>query len=70
MNTIEMKDVNGVIVQAEVGDTIAAYCYLWKGVTIGKIERIKNGFQACGLKITPKAKKCVFIAKASVTKSE
>jgi hypothetical protein len=60
-----MKDTNGLIVHAEVGDTVAAYCYLWKGVRVGKIERIKNGFRACGLKITPKAKKCVFISKSN-----
>lgn len=63
MNTIEMKDASGVVVQAEVGDTIAAYCYLFDGIRVGKIEKIKNGFQACGLKITPKASKCLFIAK-------
>ena len=68
MNTIEMKDVTGQTVQAHVGDTVAAYCYLYKGIVVGPIERIKNGFRACGLKITPKASKCVFIAKAPVKK--
>jgi hypothetical protein len=64
MNTVEMKDIDGNTVLAEVGDTIAAYCYLHQGIVTGKIERIKNGFQACNLKVTPKASKCLFIKKA------
>jgi len=59
--TVDIPNERGNIVQAKVGDTIAAYCYLWKGIRVGKIEKIKNGFSACGLKITPKANKCLFL---------
>jgi len=61
MKTVEMKDINGDTVQAKVGDTVAAYCYLFKGVKVGKIESIKKQFSIEGFKITPKPSKCLFI---------
>jgi hypothetical protein len=62
MNTIEINDIFGNPVLAKVGDTIAGYCYLHKGIISGEIEKIKSGFRASGFKITPKAKECVFIS--------
>ena len=63
MNIIRMADKDKNIIEAMVGDTIAAYCCISERAVIGKIEKIKNGFVACGLKITPKAKKCVWLSK-------
>lgn len=62
MNTVKILSEKGEEVDAKVGDVIAAFCCTSSRVTVGKIERIKNGFQACGLKITPKPRKCIWLS--------
>lgn len=61
MYTVDMRDINGNIVKAKVGDTVAAYCYIFKGVRVGKIQGIKKGFKIENFKITPAASKCIFV---------
>lgn len=68
MHTITMKDQNGHLVDAQVGDTIAAFCPMTMRASVGQIESIKKGFRACGLKITPKPTKCVWLYRKPVFK--
>ena len=59
--TVTMRDIDGKLVQAKVGDMVAAWCCVSKHVRGGRIEAIKKGFRVEGLKHTPKAINCMFI---------
>ncbi len=61
-NTVDIEDIFGKTVKAEVGDIIATTRSNGK-LVIGNIERIKNGFQACGMKFPPHLKDCVWLSK-------
>jgi hypothetical protein len=63
---IEIKDIAGNTVQAEVGDTIAAYCAVTKKVRADTIQRTKGGLYLSNLKYTPKPSQCLFIGKGNL----
>lgn len=67
-NTVEMIDIQGNKVMAEVGDTVSAYCIISKKVRAYTIQRVKGGMVLSNIKHQPKPIECLFIGKGDLTK--